>query len=556
LLQVWDQLKLTMTSNYYWTIINHNVTLSATGVYDYDSWIWTGVITWTDRYPTESVIGSYDYGDAQITSITDPTYGLTSFYVYSMATVVFDNITIPTEPNKYWVQYSPKSVWLIWGAPCSFENVYDSSPVMDGILIQSQINGTDNARSSTYGGSIYGLSIGSFDTSWYYANITIIAEFTAGGYNHNIRLWSKILVVDILHSIHVTEFDFDIDDYYINVIGLTEWGNATLTVFMNESTVVAYSSTEGTFSFERPTTPGLYTYTVLFNTTHSGSSYDSQVCDYSLNDHWVFFIRPYRVAEAITTTGDLAISYRATNGKPISFLEVNSTITYNGNTIILSDNVLYSVPTNANFTLEVRNIWGALIHNSTFAYASHKWIMLNMVEFVLDNQADHMVRVDLSYNGTYSNITYMVPANNPRILDVYTGVYLVTFTYYTLSVGVGELVDYYLTTGYYVSYTINITGPGGLMYSGIGLLDIQHNINANTDEEADETQDFITDVKNNLPGTPEPFIAWDTMIVVLFAFAVVLFIVWGLRALFRDRREGKVAQDSQTDPLEEPIQYD
>jgi len=46
------------------------------------------------------------------------------------------------------------------------------------------------------------------------------------------------------------------------------------------------------------------------------------------------------------------------------------------------------------------------------------------------------------------------------------------------------------------------------------------------------------------------------MIIILLAFGALIVIVWGIRAVIRDRREGKVYESNATDPLANPIEYE
>jgi hypothetical protein len=189
----------------------------------------------------------------------------------------------------------------------------------------------------------------------------------------------------------------------------------------------------------------------------------------------------------------------------------------------------------------VRNKWGVEVYNETFNYTSHKWIILPFYEFVVSNTADHLVRIDLSYNATYPNITIMCGREKPILLD--PAVYRVIFTYYRLNVDAGEVVDFYQETGYYVAYTVNVTGPGGMLYSGIPLSDIQ----ANIDQEGEETRLAVLGVESRMPtaSSPKPFIEWDTLILFVIALCAILIIVIVIRAIRNDRKEEGQIENSQ-----------
>lgn len=709
LLQIWDEMELYITANFEWTIIGCNVTLYNISIqYQYDlSYSTDFTVVWSNQYPSESIVGSYVYDESVITSMLDVDYGLTAFFLYQDITIVFDNVVIPVEPSKYWVQYSPDAVWLIWGAPSSFEFDYDDSPVTNGIIIQSQMNGTDNARSSTYGGSIFGLSIGPFDTTWYYANISIYAQFTAGGSTHNLLLWNQILWVDILHSLQIVSWSIVPTDETFLFTFQTNRLNASIciwddgidsgTLFSNN---IYYSLFEGMHEIARSSIIGAHNVTICITSTGieydrdytigdyvwwynftyvvNPSSYSAKIviintlyefiqfetfevyvnntriyqeyytliegniynitvksrfgdvinstlfnpglelvvvcnikilkfisefesfCEVSISRSGINYTEIVVPSEIIefklyatsyyymidylngetsgwtlinlenstaiiingTTTAEMIFAFRTTSNQEVDFYSLNVTISYGANNIILADRVIL-VPIAETFNISICNLWGVEIYSETFNYTSHKWIELQVYEFVIDNHSTHMVRVDVEYIGSSSNITIMCPVGS-RILLLEASIYTVYFTYYANNTGPNRGINYYDQTPYYVYYVVNVTGPGGLEYTGLGLIDIRNNI-LDVGEGVDENYDQILNVGNNLPGTPIIVEDDADLVSEIFKLALVILgfcvlgvvgsiILGGIVRAIRNDKSNKVTDDNQ-DVTDDPAHY-
>lgn len=318
-------------------------------------------------------------------------------------------------------------------------------------------------------------------------------------------------------------------DTYINVDRTTSWGNSTLDAYDNGTLVATGNNENATLQITKSTVVGVH---VLSFSIDGGNA---QIWKNG---------SAYEIAQPAVTFGNMAISYRTTASplSEISFLSMNTTLSYDSTTIILSDSVV-NVPITSTFNISVRNIWGVEIYTETFNYSSHKWIQLPFYEVILENQADHLVRIDLSYNATETNITVMIGQRSNRLLLLDPAVYLITFTYYDIDTTPGAIVDFYQETGYYVAYTVNVSGPGGLMYSGIPLSDIQENIDAvdgNVDQEGEDTRLTILGVEartSNNGGPSGPLFTWDSIIIILFILLAILGIVSVIRAIKNDGKE-------------------
>ena len=275
-----DYMNFTATTSITWTLVGESITVSYSGLYGYDgSSVGSQVWSISDS-------GSVSYNTVanrswHIVSYDNP-HGITVVYNVS-AYCIWDDIEITSGPAYYWTQYSETAVWLIWGAPTSYAWGYNSSAVQDGIKIQSQVNGTNNAWAITSGGSIAGLSIGSFTSEWWYVNISIRAQ--VGGYDWII--WTQILEVDILHSLQVVSFSIIPTDDYFWIQYQTNLLNASIIIWddvIDSGTLYAdniyYSAYEGMHQIPRSSTVGAHNLTIcitstgtLYNRTYDAGSY-------------------------------------------------------------------------------------------------------------------------------------------------------------------------------------------------------------------------------------------------------------------------------------------
>jgi hypothetical protein len=292
-LVVWDRILFDIGANYEWSVIDYNVTLTLTGVYEYDSTAWSGTVTWVDQYPVESTTQTVVYGDADFSSFTDPTYGITGYTVDTVS-VVYDWVNITSGPSYYWTQYSVESVYLVWGFPSTFAWHERGTWLEEGAFLRAHMNTTHNAVGGISGnaGAFSGLAIGPFGPSWYTVVIDIAVEYTPDTRTFDFVIWSRTLVVDILHSIHIEDSGMDVQDNWITFNIHSNWGNSTFTIADNMTgsfVEVGYSDSEGWYQIAKPTVVGTHWYWILVNGSHSGSTSTGQTFNPTLtSDSWVW----------------------------------------------------------------------------------------------------------------------------------------------------------------------------------------------------------------------------------------------------------------------------
>jgi len=278
-----DRLIFTATCSVNWQIITYSITVSTSAIWDYDDSSFTGSYSWSYEVgsTTQTTGGNYSY---HVDSFTDSIHGVTAF-VNNTDFCFFDTIVV--SPPYYWVQYSPEMVWFIWGSPSTYTWLSNSSGVGSGVVIQSYVNGSANALATTYGsGSLGGLAIGSFSPSWYWATITINAE--VAGYDWAI--WNKTLNVDILHSLHIENFEIEPTDYWFWIAYTSNLGNASITIWDDAidsgllfTDAIYYSASEGFHSIARSTVVGTHNVTICI--TSDGNTYGRY---YNVSD-WVWW---------------------------------------------------------------------------------------------------------------------------------------------------------------------------------------------------------------------------------------------------------------------------
>ena len=285
-------------------------------------------------------------------------------------------------------------------------------------------------------------------------------------------------------ELHLWIAGHNLGDIFCDFTLRSTWNNGTLTVFDNNVQQTVPVAEGSTLRYALLTTLGQHNLSVLINATGS----------------WIWYNITYTNAIPTTTTGEMIFAFRTTSGLDIGFYTVNVSISYGSTTIILADRVIL-VPISQTFNITVKNIWGVTIYSETnFNYSSHKWIVLPLYEFYIDNDSEHLVTVKFSYNQTYTNITFVVPRGG-RIILLDPAVYRIVFTYYSNHSGSGQLINYFAQTPYYVAYVMNITGNGGLQYTGIGFWDLQQNL-VGVAVGLQDNYDQILWVYANLPETP------------------------------------------------------
>jgi hypothetical protein len=279
---IFDRMILNVSTNYDWTLLDHNITLLASGIYDYDDTTWAGVATFnTSTYPTYGTVGIYYFN---ITSATDTNYGLTVLTT-DYASAVWDNITV--DSSFYYVQEMPTGdkfftimfSQLKWqyndsyiGADWLCENIRDTTvtststtsslgwlvPYTQNVPIPSE------ATSITYhNNATKTIGSRSFEIQWYSVTTSVAATLDIDVEN--------VAVLDTTLSVSGTNnVDFNWSIYNEGVLS-GETGEITGTAFEIE--------------FNKVLTGGLHNYSIFFNTTSSGSRWfnSTYFVDFDLN---------------------------------------------------------------------------------------------------------------------------------------------------------------------------------------------------------------------------------------------------------------------------------
>jgi hypothetical protein len=310
----------------------------------------------------------------------------------------------------------------------------------------------------------------------------------------------------------INTWDIDWQDYYVYVTWATTAGNSSIVPYEDGSP--ASGTTEAnTLQYLKSTIEGNHT---LDFKVYSGS-----------NVLW----KNYTYTISVTTTvSDMHFAFFDTSNNWVAFETLNATITYSGNSYVMSAPVA-SVPTGVSFTLEVRGSWGELLYNSTFNYTQYKRITLSVYECIIENESDHPVRIDMSYNGTYPNITIIVPTRYFSRLYIPSANYTIMFTYYIDTFNDGTIVNYDELTGYYVSYSVEISGISYFKYTGIALTDIDYNIDytrTNINQNVDTVDTNVLAIPYP-PAVPTnivtPEMLW--LVALVFVAVSVLFAIGG-----------------------------
>ena len=300
-------------------------------------------------------------------------------------------------------------------------------------------------------------------------------------------LWSGSVPLDAYTEENVT-FSALIDDDYFGTSNV--WLKAiTAPVGFSD---IYYSMTliqENLYIYTFSTLfEGFYAFEVIASDSHYNSTLDA-------DSLIVLRIRLF-VESAF---GEIRFAFFDTADNWVPFETINCNLTQSGNEYALTS-ATATVSTAINMTLEVFNKWGILISNTTFDYTQFKAVTLGLYELVVDNMADHKVRLDISYNGTYPNITIQLPARFPRFLYLASANYTMIFTYYAPVSSTNDIIDYNLLTGYYVTYNYELIGGGYLEYTGVGMTDIMNNV----DYTRAYTNDNIDAVDINVLAIPFP----------------------------------------------------
>jgi hypothetical protein len=183
-------------------------------------------------------------------------------------------------------------------------------------------------------------------------------------------------------------------------------------------------------------------------------------------------------------------------------------------------------------------------------------ILLTVYELTIENEASHPVRIDMSFNGTYPNITMMIPTKSFQRLYVPSANYTVLFTYYSGQYGSDQVINYEEMTGYYVTYNLEVLGLSYIKYTGFSLQDIMVNIDysrTNINQNVDVVDHNVLAIPYPPPVpqrivTPEMFwIGIGIFVVSAFMFAIGGAVLRGARIAKNQRvfykSQGAVAEE-------------
>ena len=411
---IWDRVNFDFSATQDWSVVDCNITIDYTAIYEYDSEPFVGSVSWANHYPVESVVDLYEYGSEVISSITDSSYGLTVFSVTDIASVVFDSIEFTSGPNYYWSQETEERVWFIWGVASAYEWSYNISPVQNGFLIQSIVNGTNNAYATTYGGSIGGLAIGVFDPEYYSANITI--TIAVGAYV--ITLWYQTVTVDILHSLQMVNFNIEPTDYYFWIVYQTNLMNASITIWddvVDAGTLFAdsiyHSNSEGMHQIPIDDTAGDHHYTICITSyaTHYDKTFD---VDYYV--WWYNFTNVVPIDVSIYETNVVIIDNL---GRVIDF---NTFVVYkNGTRIYSQTTITYS---NYAYNITIVDRWGETLNSTVFTTGDYEFVLVvEVYSLKIMSWYEDFVFFNITHGGlTY--IEVITPLDTIEF-ELYTGTY-------------------------------------------------------------------------------------------------------------------------------------
>jgi hypothetical protein len=282
--EIWDRVEITLSTNMTWTVIGYYINVSYIAIYEYDSTSYSGTYTWNNGVGeiTKNTVANYTWYP---TSIADANYQLTGF---SNNTVycIFDDIVL--NPTGHWVQEDEYTAFYRMELT-TFQWDFNDTLVQNSpqIKVQSQLNETNDDWGVIKDTDMLSmiLLIGSVDYDWYWANITLYAQFS--GYNWSIH--SLFTEVDILHSIHFAVFRIHETDDYVVFEYYTEHDNATwVSVYDNITgtpTRIYNHTDEGSHRILLSEVEGTHLLIFLFNQT-TGLSWDEQSYNTSLTDDW------------------------------------------------------------------------------------------------------------------------------------------------------------------------------------------------------------------------------------------------------------------------------
>jgi len=307
---IWDRVQVTLSTNMTWTVIDYNILVTYEAIYQYDSTTMGGTVEWNIPIGTltKSTTGTLTWFPV---SISETTYDIT-VYVNNTVSCVFDDAEVSAITYD-WFQQDINNVWLIVvsGTWTWIVNTTTLDSGTDELcVLQSKMNATGSMVDDDWGiidatGQIGDLIVGSFGMDAYYADVRINCETTISGRFYNWEIWSTVVNVDILHSIHIEDSGMNIQDNWITFYFHTNWGNATFYVWDGDNLIGG--SLEGWYQVAKPTSTGLHNFTILVNGTQDVIALGEQNKDFSSSDAWEWRNFKYTVNPVTLSITDLLV---------------------------------------------------------------------------------------------------------------------------------------------------------------------------------------------------------------------------------------------------------
>lgn len=282
-----NQVNITLTISYGWTVVSYNITIHWSAIYSPSGDPFEGSVTLNTTagtfYPTYTTTGLRAF---TVTAINDSLYELETF-VCNVVSCTWDNIA-SSSVSWTWQQADLSDIWLVLNTG-TFYWVENDTDIGSGLPVRSYVNGT--AKDYDYSDAnsqIANLWIGTFDATWYYGAFQLnVTDIELGDRTFVCLVWSKVLEIQIEHSIHIASFAaYEYDDGIWFAV-FTIWGNASWSIWDND-TLIAYIEAEGTYYLEKGSQWTYHNLTILVNATDVGGNEAEQTKDFSSSDYWLW----------------------------------------------------------------------------------------------------------------------------------------------------------------------------------------------------------------------------------------------------------------------------
>ena len=538
---IWDRMNFNVTINYGWTVIGYNVTLSTSGIYEYDSTTWSGTVTYNSTgetiYPSYDTIGLRYFG---VSSATDSNYDLTVLTTdYTSCT--WDDVIAGCAVDTYWhrdVDYSH----MTWAPVTTWKWQVNGTWIDNTYLLHAYSNGSaPEATGGIYGsGNFGGITLGPYTVSWYYVNLTANCEVTLGTRSFDWMVWDAILEVDIMHTLQIVNFGIVPTDDHFWITFQTNLMNASISIWddaVDSGTLFAdniyHSVYEGMHQITRSTIVDAHNLTICITST--GVQYDR---DYTVHDYVWWYNFTYIVVDPPAYDCHIVILDNLFELVPFHTFEV-----YANDTRIYHD--IIKVVDGYGYQIEVKNRFGDTVNSTEFSADFEMVIFVNTYSFKFMNWYAGFLRVNVTRAGvTYSTIimpteiiefnlfeaTYLFTVDflngttkfsqeiavtnstgyvitGDSLTDVFNlvnsvyamtnqiNITVTTTSNYVLTISV-DLININTTIGYQlVQVLLNITNTNSTIYDQtIDLLAYIQNVNSTLFEQ---TATFIVNVYNN-----------------------------------------------------------